>query len=180
LSTVIDPRYPIGRFQWEQVDGSRVEELIGEIEALPKQLRAAYESLSQPEVDTPYREGGWTPRHLVHHMADSHMNAYIRHRLALTEDVPTIKPYKEALWAQLPDVRTTDPEVSLVLVEELHRRWVDTLRGVPPEALGRTFHHPEQGRDFTIRDTLALYAWHGRHHVAHIKSVMKPSTGGPG
>ena len=169
-----DPRYPIGKYRPEVgLDGERRVELIAEIEALPLRLRGAVEGLAEDEWEQPYREGGWTVRQLVHHLADSHMNAFMRFRLALTEDTPTIKPYLQDRWAELPDVGHTPPEVSLVLLEALHRRWVDMLRGLPDEAFQRPLHHPEQQRTFPLEEMLSLYAWHGRHHVAHILSLRE-------
>jgi uncharacterized damage-inducible protein DinB len=170
----LDPRYPIGKFRPEaDLADARREELIGEIEALPLRLRAAVAELSENEWNQPYREGGWTIRQLVHHVADSHMNAYVRFRLALTEDTPTIKPYLEARWAELPDVTRTPPEVSLVLLEALHRRWVDLLRALAASDYRREVYHPEMEKKLSLEFLLGLYAWHGRHHVAHVEVLRQ-------
>jgi len=167
-----DLRYPIGRFSF---DGRATPELqkhwIGEIAAAPGALRAAVADLTPSQLDTPYRDQGWTVRQVVHHVPDSHLNAYTRTKLALTEDEPVIKTYDEARWAELPDVLATPVETSLTLLESLHRRWVLLLRSLGPADLGRRFHHPEHGRSMGLDELLALYAWHGRHHVAHITSL---------
>jgi len=145
---------------------------IDEIAAAPAQLRAAVVGLTDDQLDTPYRPGGWTVRQVVHHVPESHMNAYVRIKLALTEDQPTIKPYDEALWAELPDVGDTPIEVSLELLDSLHDRWVRLLRLLSEQQWTRTFRHPEMGL-MTVEKTLALYAWHGKHHVAHITSLRE-------
>jgi uncharacterized damage-inducible protein DinB len=145
---------------------------IAEIDAAPAALRAAVAGLSEEQLATPYRPGGWTVRQVVHHLPDSHANAYVRFKLALTEDNPTIKPYLEARWAELPDNAGTPVEVSLGLLEALHRRWVVLLRGMGPEDFARPLTHPEKGR-LSLDQMLALYAWHGRHHVAHVTSLTE-------
>jgi uncharacterized damage-inducible protein DinB len=168
-----DLRYPMGTFKYE---GELVDEgrrrAIGDIEVAPARLRAALEGLLPQQLDTPYRAGGWTVRQVVHHLADSHMNAYARFRLALTEAEPTIKPYDETRWAELSDARTAPVEISLALLESLHRRWVMLLRSLAPGDFARRFRHPEHGL-MTLEKNLALYAWHGRHHVAHITSLRE-------
>ena len=168
-----DPRFPIGKFHF---DGPPSEDqrkkLIDDIGETPAALRAAVEGLSAQQLDTPYREGGWTVRQVAHHVPDSHMNAYVRFKLALTEDEPTIKPYAEDRWAQLGDTQATPIEVSLVLVESLHNRWVELLRSLRPEDWKRSFRHPELGL-VSLEKNLALYSWHGRHHVAHITELRK-------
>lgn len=167
-----DLRYPIGRFQFsgKATAGSRTQ-CIAEIAAAPGHVRAAITGLSPAQLDTPYREHGWSIRQVVHHLPDSHLNAYTRLKLTLTEDEPTIKPYDEARWAELPDVRATPVETSLTLLECLHRRWVLLLRELTPADLSRRFKHPEHGRLMSLDELLELYAWHGRHHVAHITSL---------
>jgi uncharacterized damage-inducible protein DinB len=168
-----DPRYPIGRFRVEgEITPERVALYIGEIEDAPARLRSAVAGLEDSRLDTPYREGGWTVRQVVHHLPDSHLNAYVRHRLALTEDSPTIKPYEEARWAELADARSAPIDISLDLLTALHRRWVALLRTLTPSDLARQFHHPELG---TVRldRNLALYAWHGKHHVAQITGLRE-------
>ena len=134
---------------------------------------AAVAGLAAGQLDTPYREGGWTVRQVVHHLPDSHLNAYTRMKLALTEEEPTIKPYEEARWAELPDARGGDIEPSLRLLESLHQRWLMLLRDLKPADFDRQFRHPEHGRIFKLSETLALYAWHGRHHVAHISALRQ-------
>ena len=167
-----DPRYPVGRFAFDgDVSDAARAARIADIEAAPRLLRAALEGLSPRQLDTPYRDGGWTVREVVHHVPDSHLNAYVRFKLALTEDAPTIKPYDEAKWATLPDSRETPIEVSLTLLDALHARWVTLLRAMSPADFSRTFVHPEQGRAMSLDTTLALYAWHGRHHVGHVALV---------
>ena len=168
-----DPRYPVGNFTY---DASPTEEqrkkLIDDIAQTPARLRAAVQGLSPEQLDTPYRDGGWTIRQVAHHVPESHMNAYIRFKLALTEDEPTIKPYEQDRWAELPDVKSTPIDVSLSLLDSLHDRWVRVLRAIKPEEWKRNFHHPELGV-VSLEKNLALYAWHGRHHVAHITELRK-------
>jgi hypothetical protein len=166
-----DPRYPIGKFQAPAAPLSPDERarLVTEIEEAPARLREAVQGLSEAQLNTPYRPGGWTLRQVVHHVPDSHMNAYIRFRMALTEEQPTIKPYEEARWAELPDGRSVPIEVSLTLLAALHTRWVAMLRALKPEEWQRTYRHPEMGL-VPLERALALYAWHGKHHVAHITS----------
>jgi uncharacterized damage-inducible protein DinB len=164
-------RYPIGRF--EARPGLSAEQrnvLIDSIASLPADLRAAVSGLSAEQLGTPYRPGGWTVRQIVHHIPDSHLNSYLRFKLAVTEKEPTIKPYDEAAWAELFDARTADIEISLTLLDALHRRWTVFLRSLTDAQFGRAFHHPELGR-VTLDGTLQLYAWHGRHHLAHIREL---------
>ena len=168
-----DPRYPIGKFHFQ---GTLTEDqkaaLINDIEQAPAALRAAVAGLSPQQLETPYREAGWTVRQVVHHVPESHMNAYVRFKLALTEDVPTIKPYAEDLWAKLPDVPATPIEFSLTLLESLHKRWVIVLRSIHGDAWKRSFRHPEMGV-VSLEKNLALYSWHGKHHVAHVTELRK-------
>jgi hypothetical protein len=169
-----DLRYPIGQFRYEgEPDQGRREQWIEEIAATPANLRAAVAGLAPHQLDTPYRDKGWTVRQVVHHLPDSHLNAYTRIKLALTEDVPVIRPYEEARWAELPDGRAGPIELSLNLLESLHHRWVLLLRQLTPADFRRRFMHPQHGRPFELQETLALYAWHGRHHVAHITSLRR-------
>lgn len=168
-----DPRYPIGRFTFpEAATREQLQEWIREIAEAPDLLRAAVAGLSGDQLNTPYRAGGWTLRQVVHHVPDSHMNGYIRFKLALTEDVPTIKPYDEARWAALPDDSTTPIDVSLALLDSLHHRWVRLLEAMSKADFERRFRHPESGT-LSLEQYLAEYAWHGRHHAAHITALRK-------
>jgi hypothetical protein len=170
-----DLRYPIGKFHLEEpVAPHQLAEWIGQIAAAPTHLRTAVAGLSDAQLDTPYRPGGWTVRQVVHHVPDSHLNCYVRFRLALTEDEPTVKPYDEGRWAALPDARTAPVELSLALLENLHRRWVLLLEALTAAEWDRRFRHPELGVR-TLRQTVAMYAWHGRHHVAHITALRQRS-----
>jgi uncharacterized damage-inducible protein DinB len=169
-----DPRYPVGRFTFSgPINESQRNGFIADIERAPAALRASIKGLSPEQIETPYRDGGWTVRQVVHHVPESHMNAYIRFKLALTEDEPTIKPYMEDRWAKLTDVPVTPLETSLSLLDSLHDRWVRLLRSLRAEEWKRTFKHPEMGETLTLEKSLALYAWHGRHHVAHITELRK-------
>jgi len=170
----IDPRFPIGKFRRAEVNLADHASAIAAIAALPQNLRAAVAGLSDAQLDTPYREGGWTVRQLVHHLADSHMNSCVRMRLALTEDWPAIKPYDEKLWASLPDARTSSIDSSLATLEGLHARWVLLLRSLSEDQWQRGYVHPENGRQ-SLAEAAGLYAWHGRHHTAHITELRKRS-----
>jgi uncharacterized damage-inducible protein DinB len=168
-----DPRFPIGRFDRSApLTPEQIPALVEQIADVPAQVRAAVEGLDDRQLDTPYREGGWTARQLVHHLPDSHMNAYTRFRLALTEEEPTIKPYDEARWAELEDARTAPVEVSLTLLDALHDRWVRLLREMGPEDFQRTLRHPELGV-MRLDSLLGLYAWHGRHHAAQLAALRE-------
>ena len=170
---MVDPRYPAGRFSFDEhptVDKRR--ECIRRIAAAPALLRRAVEGLSDAQLDTPYRPGGWTVRQVVHHVPDSHMNAYVRFKLALTEDKPTIKPYDEAAWACLADTARTPVETSLTLLDALHRRWVTLLETLRDEDFARQMVHPERG-PVTNDWLLQLYAWHGAHHTAHVTELRR-------
>ena len=169
----MDPRYPIGKYAPPQEATPALrQQAISAIAEAPAKLRAAVQGLAPQHLDIPYREGGWTIRQIVHHIPESHMNSYVRFKLALTEDQPTIKPYDEDSWARLGDVRNTAVEVSLSLLESLHQRWVVLLRSLCEEDWSRNFRHPELGL-MSLEKNLALYAWHGRHHVAHITSLRE-------
>ena len=173
-TAAVDLRYPIGPFRFDgDASRGRREQWIGEVAAAPAQLRAAVAGLTTAQLETPYRDGGWTVRQVVHHLPDSHLNAYTRIKLALTEEEPTIKPYQEARWAELPDARGGEIEPSLNLLEHLHQRWLMLLRQLNTADFNRQFRHPEHGRIFNLSETLALYAWHGRHHVAHITALRQ-------
>lgn len=168
-----DPRYPIGKFEKPQsVTAEQRERYIHEMSIAPGALREAVRGLDDSKLDTPYREGGWTVRQVVHHLPDSHMNSYVRFKLALTEDVPLIRTYEEKLWAELPEAKSAPVELSLVLLEALHARWIACIRDLPKEAFSRTYRHPQSGLT-SLDGLLPLYAWHGRHHVAHITSLRR-------
>jgi uncharacterized damage-inducible protein DinB len=166
-----DLRYPIGKFHFPaEVSDNDRQLFIEQIAETPANLRAALEGMSEEQIDTPYRPDGWTVRQLVHHVPDSHLNSYVRFRWALTEDEPLIKTYHEDRWAELSDARTAPVEVSLALLDALHVRWTELLRSLSNQDLSRAFRHPELG-PVRLDQSLALYAWHGRHHVAHITSL---------
>lgn len=168
-----DLRYPVGKWiRQPSVDADGCAILIQQVAAAPAALAAAVAGLTDAQLDTSYRPGGWAPRQIVHHVADSHMNAYIRFKLGVTEDNPTIKPYNEADWAETVDGRSAPVQVSLALVDSLHRRWVQFLRSLDGKAFARTVQHPERG-PMTLVDLLQLYAWHGRHHTAHITGLRQ-------
>jgi uncharacterized damage-inducible protein DinB len=164
-------RYPIGRFSPPAGNTANVRaEHIRAIGLLPERLRAAVSGLSDAQLDTCYREGGWTVRQVVHHIADSHVNSVIRFKLALTEDWPTIKPYDEAAWARLPDSKSLPIESSLKFIEAMHERWVALLEAMTEADFEKGFIHPERGRQ-NLATAMAIYAWHGRHHTAHITNL---------
>lgn len=169
-----DLRYPVGKFNFEaQITEADHPQLIAEIAEAPGALRSAVAGLSRDRLETRYRPEGWTVKQVVHHVPDSHLNAYTRFKLALTEDEPTIKTYDEAKWAALPDSERVPIDVSLDLLDALHSRWVALLRSMDAADFRRGLRHPEHGRVLTLQQMLALYAWHGRHHVAHITSLRK-------
>lgn len=166
-------QYPVGEFERpEKLTEEQRRACIGTIKETPARLQAAVAGLKAAQLDTPYRPGGWTVRQVVHHMPDSHMNSYVRFRLALTEAEPTIKPYDEARWAELADAKTAPVEPSLALLQNLHERWVLLLQSLSGADWARTFRHPEMGL-MTLEQNLALYDWHGRHHVAHINRLCE-------
>ncbi len=166
-----DLSFPTGRFQRPaKLDPDARARAIDIVTATPSRLRQAVRGLTNEQIETPYRPGGWTVRQVVHHVPDSHLNAYCRFKLALTENEPTIKPYEESLWAQLPDVQAVPIETSLTLLDTVHERWVAILRGMKPSDFDRMLVHPESGRQ-SLDQVLALYAWHGPHHIAHITKL---------
>lgn len=168
-----DLRYPVGRLTYDNdVTEEKRRTWIRQIADTPGALRAAVAGLDDAQLDTPYRPGGWTVRQVLHHVPDSHMNAYIRFKLALTEENPTIRPYDEAAWAAVADTARTDPLVSLALLDALHQRWVILLDSMKPEDFARPLLHPENG-PMTMDRLLQMYAWHGRHHVAHITELRR-------
>jgi DinB superfamily len=168
-----DLRYPVGPFVYDkETTPARRAEWIRQIAGAPALLRSAVSGLSDRQIETPYRPGGWTVRQVVHHVPDSHLNAYCRYKLALTEDNPTIKPYDEAAWANVADTAGTPLEVSLTLLEALHQRWVVLLEAMTPADFARPLLHPERGA-ISLDWMLQLYAWHGRHHAGHVMLVRK-------
>jgi len=168
-----DLQYPVGKFQPENqlTDMSR-QAFIRQIAEVPAKLREAVNGLTQEQLDAPYRPGGWTVRQVVHHLPDSHMNAYIRTKLCVTEHEPTIKPYEEQLWAELVDAKSAPIDSSLALLDALHLRWVTFLRSLGTADFEKKLHHPVSGI-MTLDRVLQLYAWHGRHHVAHIEALRQ-------
>ena len=168
-----DLRYPIGKFERvSSLTAPQRAACIDQVAAAPAQFRRAVTGLTPAQLDTPYREGGWTVRQVAHHVPDSHMNAYLRFKFGLTEDSPAIKTYEEKDWAKTPEVAATPVDVSLSLLDALHARWVTLLRAMTPQQFARTIKHPDMGP--TSLDTmLALYAWHGRHHTAHVTSLRE-------
>ena len=168
----MDPRYPIGKFEMpSQITPERRKAAIDELAATPGKMRAAAQGLSEAQLDTPYRDGGWTVRQVVHHVPDSHVNALIRLKLALTEDKPTIKPYNETAWAELADAKMPI-EVSQTFLDSVHARWDRVWRSMKPEDFTRKLIHPDHG-ERTVDWLLFLYSWHGKHHTAHITELRK-------
>jgi uncharacterized damage-inducible protein DinB len=166
--------YPIGKFNFNaNADEKEIKHWISEIEKLPAQLRNAVKGLNDSQLNIPYRDGGWNLRQVVHHVADSHMHAYIRTKLALTENKPTIKPYAEKLWAEMDDSKNLPVEISLSLLDSLHIRWAHTLKKLSADELNKTVFHPESKREMSVKFFLALYSWHGKHHTAHITSLRE-------
>lgn len=167
-------KYPIGRFQRpESYTAESLNDWMNILEALPQWLDICIENLDEQQLHVPYREGGWNTQQVIHHVADSHMNAYVRLKLALTEDNPQIKPYEEALWAELPDTQLVPVNISLTLIHALHRRWTVLLRQLQPEQWERTYYHPEHTRNVPVWEMTALYAWHSRHHMEHIRGLRE-------
>jgi hypothetical protein len=174
----MDPRYPIGKFNWTgAITAEERVSLIDDIAAVPHRMRKAVAGLTEAQLDTPYRDGGWTVRQVVHHVSDSHINSYIRIKFALTEHEPAIKAYDESIWAELIDAKTAPIEPALSLLEGLHYRWVLLFRSLSEEDLKRKFFHPELGV-VTIDEYIPRYAWHGKHHVAHIMSLRESKSWG--
>ena len=170
-----DLRFPVGRMVLDpDVTPDKRAGWIDEVARAPAELRQAVAGLTDAQLDTPYREGGWTVRQVVHHLPDSHLNAYVRFKWALTEDEPTIKVYDEKAWAELPEARKAPVETSLALLDSLHERWLMVLRAMAPADFERVLVHPERGR-IALDVMLQIYAWHGRHHVAHIRSLRERS-----
>ena len=166
-------RYPIGRFSApDEISAEQIKTYIKTIEESPVKYRKAVQDLNEEQLGTPYRSGGWTIRQVIHHVPDSHLNSYVRFKLGLTENKPTIKPYDEAKWAELDDSRDTPVEVSLTLLESLHKRWANLLRSMTEKDFQKTINHPERG-EMRLDKMLALYDWHCKHHLAHIINLRK-------
>ena len=168
-----DIRYPKGKYQPQQFSQKQKEEWLLDIKFLPTELELAVQNLDEHQLQTPYRDGGWTVHQLVHHIADSHMNAYIRFKLALTEDNPTIKPYDQDAWANLDDVKKLPVNISITLLHSLHLRLFAMLEDLDDDVWERTVYHPEQQKKITVWHLLGMYAWHGKHHVAHIINLRE-------
>jgi uncharacterized damage-inducible protein DinB len=166
-------QYPIGKYEPQQFSVEQLKKWLLDIETLPQQMEYAVQNLDAAQLDTPYRDGGWTIRQLVHHVADSHMNAYIRFKLGLTEDNPTIKPYEEQLWATMADTYEQPINVSLTLLHALHKRWISVLQHIKQEEWERTIVHPASNKQMTLWFLLGMYAWHSRHHLAHIITLKE-------
>ena len=166
-------RFPIGKFAaQESYTAQELQACINRIEALPAKVESLIKNFSAAQYDTPYREGGWAARQVLHHLSDSHMNAYIRLKWTLTENTPTIKAYDEKAWAETPEIKL-DPAISVNLLKVLHMKWVALLRQLKPEDLKKEFLHPETNKHVRIERQIALYAWHGDHHLAHLEIVAK-------
>jgi hypothetical protein len=167
-------KYPIGPYQKpDNYTPELISDSIAILTALPSWMDVCIENLDEHQLHTPYREGGWTIQQVVHHVADSHMNAYIRLKLALTENNPTIKPYDESAWAKLIDTDIVPVNISVTLLHSMHRRWVAVLKNMQPKDWERTYYHPEHQRNFPIWEMTAMYAWHSKHHTAHITSLRQ-------
>jgi hypothetical protein len=167
-------KYPIGDFIAPgHITANELKGFINDIRYLPSLIEIAVQTLDAQQLDTPYRPDGWTVAQVVHHLVDSHMNALTRFKLALTEDNPTIKPYNEAAWAELPDVAKTPINVSLTLLHALHTRWVNLMENLSDEQWERTFTHPASGKTFALRTVAANYSWHGKHHLAHVERLKE-------
>ena len=169
----MDPRYPIGKYEPQPFSEKQKQEWINDIRFLPLALENAILNLDEAQLNTPYRDGGWTVKQLVHHVADSHVNAYCRFKLGLTEDNPTIKPYDEARWAELKDTQNLPVNVSLTLLHAVHLRWHEVLINITDEQFNRTVFHPEHKKELTLWFLLGMYAWHSKHHTAHVTSLRE-------
>ena len=169
-------RYPVGKLPRHRspLDRAARERYLATIEGTPARFRSLVAGLSDAQLDTPYRPGGWTIRQVVHHVPDSHLNAYVRMKLAVTEDAPAIKTYEESLWAELPDGKTGAVDMSLALLDALHTRWLAFLRALPASDYSKTFTHPQWG-SVTVDEAIVMYEWHCRHHAAHIENALPRS-----
>jgi len=172
-TTAIDPRYPIGKYQPQPYSEDQKQEWLNDIKFLPTLLENSVQNLDKNQLLTPYREGGWTVQQLVHHVADSHLNAYCRFKFGLTEDHPTIRPYQEQLWAELKDTYNTPINISLTLLHSLHLRWHELLRTMSEDEYNRTVFHPEKQKTLTLWYLLGDYAHHGKHHTAHVTNLRE-------
>ena len=166
-------KYPVGKYIEQPYSSAQLKEWLLDIESLPQQIEYAITNLDEAQLATPYREGGWTARQVVHHVADSHMNAYIRFKLGLTENNPVIKPYEEKRWAEMADTQNLPINISITLLYALHSRWHEILKNISAEEWKRTIFHPEYKKEMTLWYLLGMYAWHSRHHVAHITSLRE-------
>jgi hypothetical protein len=166
-------KYPIGKYSEQPFSENQLREWLLDIETLPMHVEHAVLNMDEYQLQTPYRPGGWTIHQVVHHIADSHMNAYIRFKLGLTEDNPTIKPYDEKSWAEMADTRNLPINISITILFAVHRRWMEVLNNIKEEEWNRTVFHPEHQKTMTLWYLLGMYAWHGKHHVAHIKGSLK-------
>ncbi len=169
----MDPRYPIGKYEPQPFSETQKNDWLNDIKFFPQTLENSILNMDEAQLNTPYREGGWRVIQLVHHVADSHLNAYCRFKLGLTEDNPAIRPYEEHLWAELNDIDTVPINISLTLLHALHTRWYATLKDLNDEDWMRTVLHPAHNKIFTLWHLLGMYSWHGRHHVAHITTLRE-------
>ena len=168
-----DLRYPIGEYEPQPFSDKQLKEWLIDISFLPQHLENAILNLDESQLNTPYRPEGWTVKQLVHHVADSHMNAYIRFKLGVTEENPSIKPYDEAAWALLNDTTNLPINISLTLLHALHTRWMEVLKGISAEDWNRTVYHPQHKKKITLWHLLGMYSWHGRHHTAHVTALRE-------
>ena len=166
-------QYPIGKYVEQPFSEKQLQEWLNDIRFLPENLEHAVLNLDEAQLETPYREGGWTVKQLVHHVADSHMNAYIRFKLGLSEENPTIKPYNQDAWAQMPDTKNLPINLSFTILHAVHRRWYEILINISPEQWNRTVVHPEYNKQMTLWHLLGMYTWHSRHHTAHINNLRE-------
>lgn len=172
-TTIENLRYPIGKYTVQPFSQEQKEQWLLDLKFLPNELEFAIENLDEAQLVTPYREGGWTVRQLVHHVADSHINAYVRFKLGLTENNPAIKPYEEKEWATLNDVNTVPINVSLTLLHALHQRWVAAIKDIADKQWERVVFHPEHEKEMSLWYLLGMYAWHGKHHVRHVTALRE-------
>lgn len=166
-------QYPIGKFEFgKSYSAGQTNAHIAAIEQFPGLLKTIVLQLTSPQIDKTYRPGGWTARQIIHHLADSHLNAYIRFKLTITEDTPVIKPYNQDTWANLEDSRNAPIELSVAMIDAIHQRWMFLLNSVSADDVKRKYVHPEYNREFQLDELLALYAWHGKHHLEHLKIIL--------